>query len=82
MATVLVLAGPVLPTRYRGDGGLALAGEGVMDIPMLTDRRFPTRGMATHTVVEAILSTIIRTFIHELFEKHAVAEVGHLWERR
>ena len=23
---MLVLAGPALPTRYRGDGGLALAG--------------------------------------------------------
>jgi len=79
---VPVLATAVLPTPYEGDGGLALAGEGVTDTPMLTDRRFPTQGMATPTAVEAILPTVIRTFIHELFEKHAVAEVDHLWERR
>lgn len=79
---MLVLADPVLPARHRGDGGLALAGEGVTDTPMLTDRRFPTRGMATPTAVEAILPTVIRTFIHELLEKHAVTEVDYLWERR
>ena len=66
---MLVLAGPVLPTRYRGGGGLALAGEGHMDTPMLTDRRFPTRGTATPTAVEAILLTTIHTFTHELFEE-------------
>ena len=74
------LAGPVLPTRYRGDGGLALAGEGVTDTPMLTDPRFPTRDTATHTTVEAILSTIIRMSIHELLHKHVVAGVNYLWE--
>ncbi len=26
-ATAPVLAGPVLPTRYQGDGGLAMVGE-------------------------------------------------------
>lgn len=79
---MLALAGPVLLTQYRGDGGLALAGGEVSDTPMLTDRRFPTRDMLTHTTVEAILPIIIHTFIHELLQKHAVTGVNYLWERR
>ena len=75
-----VLADPVLPTPYEGDGGLALAGEGLMDTPMPTDRRFLTRDTATHTKVEAILSAIIRMSIHKLLHKNAVAEVNYLWE--
>lgn len=61
------LAGLVLPTRYRGDGGLAL--EGLMDTPMLTDRRFPAPDTATHTAVVAILSIIIRMSSDELLRK-------------
>jgi len=67
LATVPVLADPALPTRHRGDGGLALAGEGVTD---------------TTTAVEAILPTVIRTLIHEFFEKHTVTKVDYLWGRR
>ena len=63
---MLALAGPVLPTQYQGDDGLALVGEELTDILMLTNRRFPTQDMATHTMVEAILSTTIRMSIHEL----------------
>ena len=61
-----VLAGQVLPTRYRGDGGLALGGEGVTDTPMLTDRRFPTRDTAIPTTVEVIQLTVTHTSIHKL----------------
>ena len=57
---MLVLAGPALSTRYGGDGGLALAGEGHTDTPMLTDRRPPIQDTATHITVGAILSSIIR----------------------
>jgi len=53
-----------------------------MDTPMLTDRRFPTPDMATRTTVGAILPTVIRTFIHELFEKHAVVGVNYSWQRK
>ena len=63
---MLALAGLVLPTRYQGDDGLALVGEELTDTPMLTDHRFPPQDMATHTTVEAILSTTIRMSIHEL----------------
>ena len=61
-----VLVGLVLPTRYRGDGCLALGGEGVTDTPMLTDRWFPTRDTAIPATVEAIQLTVTRTPIHEL----------------
>jgi len=64
---VLALATPVLPTRYRGDGGSAL--EGLTDTPMLTDRRFPTRDTATHTAAAVILSIIIRMPIDEFLRK-------------
>ena len=63
---MLVLAGPVFLTRYRGDDGLALVGEELIDAPMLTNHRFPTQDMDTHTTVEAILSITIRMSIHEL----------------
>ena len=63
---MLALASLVLPTRYREEGGLALVGEELTDIPVLTDHRFPTQDMATHTTVEAILSITIRMSIHEL----------------
>jgi hypothetical protein len=82
LATVLALAGPVLPTRYRGDGGLALAGEGLMDIPMLTDRRFPTRDTATHIAVGAILSIIIHMSSDELLRKVILErELGSIRKR-
>ena len=57
---------PVLLTQYRGDGGLALAGEGLMDILMLTDHQFLTRDMATPITVEAIVPTTIGTVIYKL----------------
>ena len=63
---MLASAGPVLPTRDRGGDVLALAGEELTDTPMLTDHRFPTRDMATHATEEAIPSTTIRMYIHEL----------------
>jgi hypothetical protein len=80
---VAALGGPVLPTRYRGDGGLALAGEELMDtVLILTDRRFPTGDTAMHTTAEAILATIIRTSTHKLLHKHTVTGVSYLWKWR
>ena len=63
---MLALAGLVSPTQYQGGGGLALVKEELTDTLMLTDHRFPTLDMATHTTVEAILSTTIHMSIHEL----------------
>jgi len=77
LATVLVLTGPALPIRYRGEGGLALAGDGLTDTLILIDRRFLIWDTAIPTTVEAmgIMSTVIHTYIHKLLQKHEVAGV-------
>ena len=55
-----------------------MAGDGVMDTPVLTGRLLPTSDMATHTALDAILPTVIRMSIRELLGEHVIVGINYL----